>query len=122
MNSRHVPSLPEPIAAFVAATNLHDLDALLATFVDNALVNDQFQEYWGKQAICIWATHEIIGASLHMAVVDSSEHYGHVIVRANIDGTFDKRGLPDPLQLDFYFSARDDKIVQLIILRNQSGT
>jgi hypothetical protein len=50
-----------------------------------------------------------------LAVVDSSEHYGHVIVRANIDGTFDKRGLPDPLQLDFYFSARDDKIVQLII-------
>jgi hypothetical protein len=30
--------------------------------------------------------------------------------------------LPDPLQLDFYFSARDDKIVQLIILRNQFGT
>ena len=57
-----------------------------------------------------------------MAFVDSSEHYGHVIVRANIDGTFDKRGLPDPLQLDFYFSARDDKIVQLIILRNQSAT
>jgi len=53
MNSRHVPSLPEPIATFVATTNSLDLDALLATFVDDALVNDQFQEYWGKQAICI---------------------------------------------------------------------
>ena len=53
MNSRHVPSLPEPIAALVAATNVYDLDALLATCVDDALVNDQFQEYWGKQAICI---------------------------------------------------------------------
>ena len=122
MNSHHVPVLPEPIAAFVAATNLHDLDALLATFVDDALVNDQFQEYWGKQDICNWATREIIGTSLHMVVVESREHYGHVIVRANIDGTFDKRGLPDPLQLDFYFSAHDDKLVQLIILRNQSGT
>jgi hypothetical protein len=122
MNSRHVPSLPEPIATFVAATNSLALDALLATFLDDALVNDQFQEYWGKQAICTWAMREIIGSSLHMTVVDSTEHYGHVIVRANIDGTFDKRGLPDPLQLDFYFSAHDDKIVQLIILRNQSGT
>ena len=122
MNTRHVPGLPEPIAAFVAATNLHDLDALLATLDDDALVNDQFQEYWGKQAICIWATREVIGASLQMTVVDSLEHHGHVIVRANIDGAFDKRGLPDPLPLDFYFSARDDKIVQLIILRNQSGT
>jgi hypothetical protein len=51
-----------------------------------------------------------------------SRRDNHVIVRANIDGPFDKRGLPDPLQLDFYFSARDDKIVQLIILRNQSST
>jgi hypothetical protein len=83
MNSRHVPSLPEPIATFVAATNSLDLDALLATFVDDALVNDQFQEYWGKQAICIWAMREIIGSSLHMTVVDSGEHYGHVIVRAS---------------------------------------
>jgi len=30
--------------------------------------------------------------------------------------------LPGLLQLDFYFSARDDKIVQLIIFRNQSST
>jgi hypothetical protein len=39
-----------------------------------------------------------------------------------VDGLFDKRGLPDPLVLAFYFSSYDDKIVQLIILRNQSGT
>ena len=51
-----------------------------------------------------------------------SRRDNQVIVRANIDGTFDKRGLPGPLQLDFYFSARDDKIVQLIIFRNQSST
>jgi hypothetical protein len=103
MNYRHVPSLPEPIAAFVAATNLHDLEALLATFVDDALVNDQFQEYWGKQAICIWATHEIIGASLHMAVMDSYEHYGHVIVCANVDGTFSVRELKTPPNIQKYY-------------------
>jgi hypothetical protein len=32
---------------------------------------------------------------------------------------YDKRGLPDPLVLAFYFSAHEDKIVQLIILRNE---
>jgi hypothetical protein len=25
------------------------------------------------------------------------EHYGHAIVTANVDGDYDKRGLPDPL-------------------------
>jgi len=40
-------------------------------------------------------------------------------VTANIDGNYDKRGLPEPLTLVFYFSAHDGKIVQLIILRNQ---
>jgi hypothetical protein len=40
-------------------------------------------------------------------------------VTANIDGNYDKRGLPDPLVLTFYFSAHGDRIAQLIILRNQ---
>jgi hypothetical protein len=55
-----------------------------------------------------------------MRVVKIVEHYGHFIVTANIDGNYDKRGLPDPLVLAFYFSACGERIVQLIILRNQS--
>jgi hypothetical protein len=41
-------------------------------------------------------------------------------VTANVDGDYDKRGLPDPLVLAFYVTPRDDQIVQLIILRNRS--
>jgi hypothetical protein len=116
------PALPPVIAAYVRATNGGDLDGLLATFVDDALVNDQLRDYWGKSAIRDWAARDIIGAELTMHVVDVVEHYGHVIVTANVDGNFDRRGLPDPLVLAFYFSAPADRIVQLIILRNQSGT
>jgi hypothetical protein len=54
-----------------------------------------------------------------MHVVKVVEHYGHAVVTANVDGDYDKRGLPDPLVLTFYFSAHRDKIVQLIILRNE---
>jgi hypothetical protein len=94
----------------------------LATFVDDALVNDQQCEHWGKQAIREWAAREIIGAEMAMYVVDVVEHYGHVIVTANINGNFDCRGLPDPLSFVFYFSAPGDRIVQLIILPKQCGT
>jgi hypothetical protein len=113
--------LPPSVAACIRATNLCDLDALLATFVDDALVNDQLTDYWGKEAITAWAARDIIGERLTLKVVKIVQHYGHSIVTAHVDGLFDKRGLPDPLVLAFYFSSYDNKIVQLIILRNQSG-
>jgi hypothetical protein len=113
-----LPALPPLVAAYVKATNDADLDGLLATFADDALVNDQLRDYWGKSAIREWATRDIIGERLTMRVVNIREHYGHCILTANIDGNYDKRGLPDPLVLTFYLSAHGDQIVQLIILRN----
>ncbi len=117
-----IAQLPPPVAAFVRATNLGNLDTLLATFVDDALVNDQLRDYWGKEAIAAWAARDVIGERLTLEVVAIKEHYGHSIVTTHVDGLFDKRGLPDPLVLVFYFSSHDNKIVQLIILRNQAGT
>jgi hypothetical protein len=113
--------LPPSVADYIRATNLSDLDALLETFVDDALVNDQLRDYWGKEAIADWAARDIIGDRLTLKVVNTVQHYGHSIVTAYVDGLFDKRGLPDPLELAFYFSSQDDKIVQLIILRNHAG-
>jgi ketosteroid isomerase-like protein len=46
--------LSPPVAAYVEATNRFDLERLLATFVDDALVNDQLRDYWGKPAIREW--------------------------------------------------------------------
>ena len=113
--------LSPSVAAYIRAANLCDLDALLATFVDDALVNDQLTDYWGKEAIAAWAARDIIGERLTLKVVKTVQHYGNSIVTAHVDGMFDKRGLPDPLVLVFYFSSYDNKIVQLIILRNQAG-
>ena len=116
-----LPALPAPVAAYIEATNAFDLRALLATFCDDAFVNDQLEDYWGKVAIAEWAARDIIGAQLTMYVVKVLEHYGHVAVTAYVDGRYDKRGLPSPLVLTFHFSPRGDEIVQLIILRNQAG-
>jgi hypothetical protein len=121
--SLHPPNatatLPTLVAAYVEATNSFDLERLLATFADDALVNDQLRDYWGKSAIREWAERDIIGERLTMAVTEVVEHYGNFIVMANVDGNYDKRGLPDPLVLAFYFTPHGDQIVQLIILRNR---
>ena len=121
--SSHLPNapaaLPPLVAAYVEATNSFDLERLLATFADDALVNDQLCDYRGKAAIREWAERDIIGERLTLDVTEVAEHYGNFIVTANVDGNYDKRGLPDPLVLAFYITPRDDQIVQLIILRNR---
>jgi ketosteroid isomerase-like protein len=112
-------TLPPLVAAFVEATNSFDLERLMATFADDGLVNDQLRDYWGKAAIRCWAERDIIGERLTIAVTKVVEHYDNFIVTADIDGNFDKRGLPDPLVLAFYFTPHNDLIIQLIILRNR---
>jgi hypothetical protein len=91
----------------------------MVTFADDGLVNDQLRDYWGKAAIRCWAERDIIGERLTIAVTKVVEHYDNFIVTADIDGNFDKRGLPDPLVLAFYFTPHNDLIIQLIILRNR---
>jgi hypothetical protein len=103
----------------VGAANSFDLDRLMATFAHDALVNDQLRDYWGETAVRNWAERDIIGEKLSIAVTKVVSHYGNFIVTANVDGNFDKRGLPDPLALAFYFTAHNELIVQLIILRNR---
>jgi SnoaL-like domain len=115
----HASDVPEPAATFVRAVNDRNLDALLDTFADCALVNDQLREYWHKDAIAAWAANELLGQHLVLVprrVVACQEQ---VALTATVDGDFDKRGLPDPLELSFYFSIRDARIVQLVILRNE---
>jgi hypothetical protein len=107
------------VAAYVRATNSFDLERLMITFAEGALVNDQLRDYWGKPAITEWAKRDIIGERLTMNVTKVINHYGNFIVTADVDGNYDKRGLPDPLVLAFYFGVQSDLIVQLIILRNR---
>lgn len=116
-----IRGLPAPVAAYIRATNLFDFHAVVATFAEDALVNDQLMDYWGKEAISAWAARDIIGERLVLRVVKVVHHYGHSIVTAHADGLFDKRGLPDPLVLVLYFSCVGEKIVQLMILREYSG-
>jgi ketosteroid isomerase-like protein len=112
-------ALPPLIAEFVEAANSFDLERLMVTFADDALVNDQLRDYWGKAAIKDWAERDIIGERLTIAVTKVVRHYDNFIVTADIDGNFDKRGLPDPLVVAFYFTPHHDLIIQLIILRNR---
>jgi hypothetical protein len=114
----HTNVLDGTIAAHFAALNAFDEDAIVATFADDALVNDTHREFWGADAIRRWVANELVGDKVTVQVTEAIEHYGQTIVRGRYDGDYDKSNLPDELILTSYFTVRDGKIVSLIVIHN----
>jgi hypothetical protein len=74
------------VAEHIAAVNAFDEDAMVATFADDALVNDTHREFWGVDAIRRWAAREIVGDRVTLEVTEVIERYGQTIVRGRYDG------------------------------------
>ena len=109
------------VAAYVAAVNAFDQDAVVATFADDALVNDVRREFLGKDAIRRWVREEIVGDRVTVEPIDVIEHHGQTILRGRYDGEYDKTNLPDELILTSYFTVQGGRIVTLIIIHNASA-
>ena len=113
-------ALPKIVTEHIAACNAHDIDAWIATFAPDALVNDIQREFIGIDAIRGFGAKEIFGDNVTMAVHRAWDRQGDITVHAKLDGTYEKTGLPDPLILSFYFSLRGELITQLIIIHNKT--
>jgi hypothetical protein len=107
------------VADFISAVNAFDIDAIVATFAEDAYVNDNRREITGVAAIRRFIAKEFVGDRVTMEVREVINHYGDIIVRARFDGTYDKTNLPDELVMSSYFSVRDNKIVSLAVIFNQ---
>jgi hypothetical protein len=115
----NLSNLPAPVAAYIAATNAFDLDAMMTTFSEDALVNDHRDEFPDLEAIRNWAQREIVNDRITMKVTGFTRRACSAAVNAEIDGNFDRTGLPNPLELTFYFSFDGDLISQLVIVHNK---
>ena len=113
-------NLPKILVDHIAACNAHDIEAWMATFAPDAMLNDMQREFLGTDSIRAFAKAEIFGAKVTMAVERAWDRHGDVTVHSRIDGTYDKKGLPDPLILSFYFTLKGGLITQLIIVHNKS--
>ena len=63
--------LPDVVAAFVRAVNEGQHEALLKTFAEDALVNDQLTEHRGGSAISEWASGSFVTTATRRAVARS---------------------------------------------------
>jgi hypothetical protein len=107
------------VADHIDAINAGDTDLAVATFADDAYVNDNRREFVGIDAIRRWVAKEMVGDKVRIEVREVLDHYGDTVVRAAYDGTFDRTNLPDEIVLTNYFSVRDGEIVSLVIVFNQ---
>ena|SRR5437660_11750068 len=105
--------LPEPVEAYIRAINAGDSDGLRSTFAQDAVVNDVGREFRGIAAIEEWAREEIFDVSVSLDVMNVVERHGEIVVTVQIDGTFDRTGLPDPLLMDHGFTVVGRKIASL---------
>jgi hypothetical protein len=110
------------IATHIAAVNSFDIDAVMDTFTDDALVNDVAREFWGAEHIRAWVAQEIVGDRVTLEPLGVADNDGLFAVRCAYDGDYDKANLPDPLILTNYFRVRDGKIVTLFVIKNNDPT
>jgi hypothetical protein len=107
------------VAEHIRAVNAFDVNAIVATFAQDAYVNDNRREIVGIDAIRRWVEKEMVGDHVTIEVREVLDHYGDTIVRGAYDGEYDKTTLPKELILSNYFKVRDGKIVSLVIIFNQ---
>ena len=107
------------IASFLLALNNADAGAMAALFRDDALVNDQLRDFWGRPAIEAWIAREVIADNLRIEVLQMSQHYRVTTVVGAVTGTFDSRGLPNPLVVNLHFSLFNGQIARLFLLLNR---
>jgi hypothetical protein len=107
------------ISEHIRAINAFDTDAIVATFADDAYVNDNRREIAGIDAIRRWVEKELVGDRVTMAIREVADHYGETIVRAAYEGNFDKTHLPPVVILTNYFRIVAGKIVSLTVVFNQ---
>jgi ketosteroid isomerase-like protein len=106
-------SLHGPVAGYFHTANGDDLDGFTKCFADNAVLTDVNREIRGLEAITEWARTEIFAAHVRFTLLNVRESEGQTVVTVEIDGTFDRTGLPDQLVMDHAIRVADGKITQL---------
>ena len=103
--------LPQPLAAYFAGNNNHDIDAMLVPFTAGAIVKDEGQERRGLTAIRAWMeeTTRKYGATVEVSNV--TETAENTTVTGLVSGNFPG----SPVELRYTFILDSEKIVRLEI-------
>lgn len=101
--------LPAPVAAALDAANANDIDAFLACFGKDAVVDDWGREFRGPDEIRAWSDREFIGVGVSLEVTEVSRRNGTTVITATVGG----EGFNGPSH--FRFQVEGDRVVRMSI-------
>ena len=105
------PTLPQPIAASMAAANAHDTQALLRTLTVDAVATDEGHAYHGHEEIRAWSHRTNQAYQATLAVTEVTQGHEETVVTAQVAGTFDG----SPLQFCSHCTLSGDTIATVAI-------
>src|ERR1700682_4729298 len=104
--------LPEPLAAYFAGHDNHDVDAMIGPFADGAIVKDEGHERRGLPAIRKWMEEANTKTSV-TTLINAAETDANPTVTGRVSGNFPG----SPIDLRFIFTLDQGKITRLEILQ-----
>ncbi len=104
-----MPALPEPVARLLQAANDNDVDAFLAGFTADGVVDDWGREFAGADAIRSWSDNEFIGKRVTLDVRDTEQSGTTTVVTAQVGGD----GFNGPSH--FSFTVEGDRVARMTI-------
>jgi ketosteroid isomerase-like protein len=103
--------VPEPVAAYLAAEEAKDADALSRCFTEDGTVHDEGRDYRGRDSIRQWKQEVDTKYRCALQTVNAQTHGDKVTVRARVTGEFPG----SPVELDHIFKLSNGKIASLEI-------
>jgi ketosteroid isomerase-like protein len=103
--------VPEPVAAYLAAEETKDADALSRCFTEDGTVHDEGRDYRGRNSIRQWKQEVDTKYRYVLQTVNIQTQGDKVNVRIRLTGQFPG----SPIELDYIFKLFNDKIASLEI-------
>jgi hypothetical protein len=103
------PAVPDPVARLLRAATDQDIDAFLAGFTGDGVVDDWGREFTGTDAIRSWSDNEFIGKRVSLDVREVTQDGATTVVTAQVGGD----GFNGPSH--FSFEVRGDYVARMTI-------
>lgn len=103
--------LPAPVSAYYAAKNVHNIDAMLAPFAEDAHVRDEGEDHRGHPAIRAWMEQTTRKYRVTARPEEAAKEGNSLVVRALVSGNFPG----SPAHLTYRFTLDGERIARLEI-------
>jgi len=103
--------LPRVLAEYFAATNAHDVEAMIAAFTEDAMVHDEGRDHVGLAAIRAWMKETIEKYEYKVEPIESSRNGSGAVVLVSLRGKFPG----SPITLQYVFTLSGERVARLEI-------